>query len=261
MRTSEDVAPSIDLESMSVSERRLLLYLEARAVDRGGLIEDQNMNAEDFLVARRWAEQGLIRFSRIPSRLLPVDGSPNCFHVVQLTDAAWRLAGEERMRRAMRTQREDIVQTMLARRAARPFTTSSIHARWSRGPRVFAARDPWRGRQPRDDRRPFGYPSHSRSNDPPGTRIESGTHSIMPWENLQNSDRECWEKAAAEIATPLRWTIQTLLAERDRQICRTIEMCAIGAELRGHADFAEAIRGFEGLRPAAGALPAEKEQA
>lgn len=46
-------------------ERSLLLYLETRAVDHGGRIQDANMNADDFALAKRWVEAGYIEFGRI----------------------------------------------------------------------------------------------------------------------------------------------------------------------------------------------------
>lgn len=58
------------LDLMTKQQRSLLLFLETQAVDHGGLVKGEHMNADDFAQARRWNESGFLRFSRIPSDLL-----------------------------------------------------------------------------------------------------------------------------------------------------------------------------------------------
>lgn len=77
-------------------ERNLLLYLETRAVDHGGLILRDHMNADDLAIAQHWNEVGFIQFSRVPFKLI----RSGLTHAVILSDAAHWLAGQERQRRS-----------------------------------------------------------------------------------------------------------------------------------------------------------------
>lgn len=86
------------LSTMSKAERSLLLFLESRAVDHGGLVAGSHMNADDFAMAKAWTEAGFIEFGRIPFDEI-VGDSGN--YVVLSTDA-WALAHEERRARNAR---------------------------------------------------------------------------------------------------------------------------------------------------------------
>lgn len=91
------------LDAMAGLERSVLLYLESRAVDHGGLVDAARMNAADFKIARGWSVEGLIRFSRIPSGLWDQVRSGSR-HVVELSDEAWQCAALERRRRGQKAQ-------------------------------------------------------------------------------------------------------------------------------------------------------------
>lgn len=107
------------MAELTKDERSLLLYLEARAVDHGGLVAATHMNEEDFAIANRWNREGFIRFSRIPTNLWDkIVGSSSREmpprHVVEFTGASWAAVSKERRLRAERIQRADIVPASLA---------------------------------------------------------------------------------------------------------------------------------------------------
>jgi len=74
----------------------LLLYLECRAVDNGGRVHGQHMNAGDFKQAEAWNDDGFIGFGRIASEDVNQYGA----HWVTFSDAAWEAAHHERRARA-----------------------------------------------------------------------------------------------------------------------------------------------------------------
>lgn len=86
--------------SMNREELSLLLYLETRVVDHGGLVDARRMNAADFKVAKRWAALDFISFGRLASDCLGKFG--DCTHWCQLSGEAWELAHAERKARAAR---------------------------------------------------------------------------------------------------------------------------------------------------------------
>lgn len=89
-------------------ERSLLLYLEARAVDAGGVVDMQRMNLEEIEIAQRWKEEGfLTEWRRVPFDAITQRGQSQ---LVELSENAWQLAHEERRARAMRMREEDHVQ-------------------------------------------------------------------------------------------------------------------------------------------------------
>lgn len=85
---------------MTKDQQALLLYLETRAVDHGGLVDTRHMSAADVEQAMRWNEDGFLEFGRI---LAANVGSFGCSHWVALSEAAWRDAFGERRARAERT--------------------------------------------------------------------------------------------------------------------------------------------------------------
>lgn len=85
------------LDTMTSDERSLLLYLETRAVDHGGKVDAQHMNKEDFDIAKKWDEEGFVKFGRIRFHSI-VDGSRWC----ELSDEAWNLAHAERKAKCAR---------------------------------------------------------------------------------------------------------------------------------------------------------------
>ena len=88
---------------MTPTERSLLLYLEACAVDSVGKINGSKMNNEDFTIAARWNNGGFISFGRIPHHDAARTGAT---HWVRLSDDAWELAHKERRSRSERMSKE-----------------------------------------------------------------------------------------------------------------------------------------------------------
>ena len=86
------------LDTMTSDERNLLLYLETRAVDYGGLVDTNHMNKEDMDIAKKWNEEGFLKFGRIRFRSITTVGT----HWCELSDEAWNLAHTERKARCLR---------------------------------------------------------------------------------------------------------------------------------------------------------------
>ena len=90
------------LEQLSKEEKRLLLYLETRCVDYGGVFDAGRMNSDDYKIAKKWNDCGFLQFGRISSasiRLIPANGMYWC----RLSEHAWKLAHQERMARFYRS--------------------------------------------------------------------------------------------------------------------------------------------------------------
>lgn len=88
--------------AMTRDERSFLLYAETCAVDYGGLLEGARMNREDHEAAARMVNTGLIRYGRMPARLLNSPYGKTRTHYVELTEAGWVLATLLRRERADR---------------------------------------------------------------------------------------------------------------------------------------------------------------
>jgi len=88
---------------MTKDEKNLLLYLEVRAVDQGGKVDLVHMNKSDMDIAEKWKDEKFISFGRIvfadcviTARLKAVT------HWVELSEAAWKAAHDERRARVAR---------------------------------------------------------------------------------------------------------------------------------------------------------------
>lgn len=91
---------TICLTDMTKGERSLLLYLETRAVDHGGLVDTLRMNTDDFAIVERWREIGFIEFGRLTRE--SIERLRVSTHWVILSDDAWKTAHEERRARCER---------------------------------------------------------------------------------------------------------------------------------------------------------------
>lgn len=91
------MTPPTTLAEMTKAERSLLLFLECRAVDHGGLVCTRHMNLMDFEIAENWAASGFIQFGRLTrDSIAELRGST---HWVTLSETAWMLAHQERRAR------------------------------------------------------------------------------------------------------------------------------------------------------------------
>ena len=86
------------LDTMTSDERNLLLYLETRAVDYGGLVDTKHMNKEDMDIAKKWNEEGFLKFGRIRFHSITSAGTYWC----ELPNEVWNLAHTERKARCLR---------------------------------------------------------------------------------------------------------------------------------------------------------------
>lgn len=85
------------LEEMSKDARSVLLYAETCAVDHGGLLEGVRMNEADMKALRKMESDRLLRYGRIPARLLgQFPGQRKPTHWVKFYDFAWEVAHELR---------------------------------------------------------------------------------------------------------------------------------------------------------------------
>ena len=101
--------------TMSKEELSLLLFLETRAVDNGGLVATPHMNAADFDIIERWKQIGFIKFGRLTRE--SINNLRGSTHWVELSDDAWRLAHEERRARYARIHAKRAWQTTDEKRA------------------------------------------------------------------------------------------------------------------------------------------------
>ena len=105
------------LSDLTREQLSLLLFLECRATDHGGLVETPHMNESDIEQAAKWTADGFLAFGRLTSASIrSLHGST---HWVTLSDEAWRLAHEERKARHARIySRRTWVKTSETRNAA-----------------------------------------------------------------------------------------------------------------------------------------------
>lgn len=87
-------------ETMTKDERSFLVYAESCCVDYGGLLESIRMNDDDFHAAIKFELAGLMRFGRMPARLLGSSLGRTRTHYAELTEAGWVLAHECRRLRS-----------------------------------------------------------------------------------------------------------------------------------------------------------------
>ncbi len=90
------------LSDLSKDERTLLLFLEACATDRGGLVDVRHMNADDHATVKRWSESGFVAFGRLRFADIKESGGKTYAHWCRLSDEAWALAHAERRARCER---------------------------------------------------------------------------------------------------------------------------------------------------------------
>lgn len=98
-----------NLDTMTPDERSLLLYLETRAVDYGGLVDIKHMNKEDFDIAKKWDKEEFIKFGRIKFRYIKFHSIGVSTHWCELSEEAWKLAHSERKARCIRIMSKQII--------------------------------------------------------------------------------------------------------------------------------------------------------
>jgi len=95
-------------ESLTKVQRSILLYAETCMVDYGGLLEGKRMNADDIEALEDMQDAGLLRFGRVPGRLLGSFIGRDVTHWVEFTDAAWALAFAVRRFRAEQSKSNSV---------------------------------------------------------------------------------------------------------------------------------------------------------
>lgn len=82
---------------MTKCELSLLLYLESRAVDHGGLVDLKFITNDDMNIAESWNVSGYIEFVRLDFE--SVERLHHSTYAVKLTEKAWEDAHKERRAR------------------------------------------------------------------------------------------------------------------------------------------------------------------
>lgn len=97
---------------MNREELSLLLYLETRAVDHGGRVSGEHMNGEDYAIAKKWNDEGLLDFGRIASEDVTSSGGS----YVIFNDKVFELAHAERKARAKRMLKKRVWKSIKEKR-------------------------------------------------------------------------------------------------------------------------------------------------
>jgi len=90
------------MKEYSKDEKSLLLYLETCLVDNRGNVTGVRMNDADFVIIKKWKEEGSISFQRVPFHEITTAGVFPQTHTIKFTDEAWKLAHKFRRERAER---------------------------------------------------------------------------------------------------------------------------------------------------------------
>lgn len=106
MKNEEEI-----VDELSQDERSLLVYLETRAVDHGGIVAGHHMNEMELKVAEEWNRENFIRFTRLRPDFLDDVKKNGGSHAVELSDIAYNCVTLIRKRRAKRSQNFGIVQS------------------------------------------------------------------------------------------------------------------------------------------------------
>lgn len=92
-------------DALTRDQRSFLLYAETCAVDHGGLLEGERMNAADIDAGRWYTSLGFMLFGCIPASHLPAPGQFSTWkptYWCALTAEGWALAHLLRQQRAKR---------------------------------------------------------------------------------------------------------------------------------------------------------------
>ena len=106
----------MELSEMTGDEKSLLLFLECRSVDHGGLVDPQHMSKIDVDIAKRWNDSGFVGFGWLASDCLPMRSSST--HWCELSEEAWFLAHAERRERYKRMNEKRTWFTTAEKRAS-----------------------------------------------------------------------------------------------------------------------------------------------
>ena len=84
-------------------ERSLLLYIETRCVDYGGVLDTRHLNDDDQELLEKWKAEGFIDTGRVAFKTIP--DAPGCrawTQWVSLSEEAWKAAFIQRIARFAR---------------------------------------------------------------------------------------------------------------------------------------------------------------
>lgn len=93
-----------DPATLTKAQRSILLYAECCLVDYGGLLEGIRMNEADLDALKEFQEAGLLRFGRVPGRLLGSFIGRSVTHWVAFAPACWDLVSRLRRLQSERSK-------------------------------------------------------------------------------------------------------------------------------------------------------------
>lgn len=91
------------MRTLSKQEARLLVYLESRAVDYGGVVDMSRMDGDETPIAEKWNDEGFIWFGEKKDP----GGKRGFNHYVVLSEEAWAVSAADRKAIAVRNHRSD----------------------------------------------------------------------------------------------------------------------------------------------------------
>lgn len=97
------------VRKLTQAEQSILLYVEACAVDRKGLLDSMSMDDEDFAILERWDKSGFVRFGRLASKDIEITYTSCRSYWCDLSDEAWMMAHRERKEQGLRTRRKGVM--------------------------------------------------------------------------------------------------------------------------------------------------------
>ena len=103
---------------MTKVELSCLLYLETRAVDHAGLVDQQCLNDEDRAIMIRWNDEGFVESGRVCSDSVKAQTGRPCTTWVKLSTLAFIAAHAERRARAERMWGRKSYQTTAEKRGS-----------------------------------------------------------------------------------------------------------------------------------------------
>lgn len=92
------------MRELNKKEKSLLLFFETCMVDNSAKVKSAHMNKDDFEIAKRWNEEGFIKFGRIEARkIMSQQQFFKDTYYVELSDEAWDIAHKLRRERGKRS--------------------------------------------------------------------------------------------------------------------------------------------------------------
>lgn len=96
----QNLTQPITIDTITRDQRSILMYAETCAVDHGGLLEGIRMNSDDIAALDQLEAAGIVKYGRVPGKMLGSFRVRQATHWCDLTEAGWALAYALRRARA-----------------------------------------------------------------------------------------------------------------------------------------------------------------